>query len=170
LGKEVHLREWCVGGELLKAFNRENKTMPATNEQLRKKLQEQEAHIRNQDKLISSLAKSVEEMQRKALGVTPAPSKQQPVNYLDYVSMSPEALRDLARAVPDRMVSDILRDNRASPVEAAEPSKPVKMGSGWQEPTPLSAPPGIELADRLVDAQDARDKVEMVRRLVKETK
>jgi hypothetical protein len=32
--------------------------------------------------------------------------------------------------------------------------------SGWAEPRPLGPPPGVALADRIVDAQDQRDRVE----------
>jgi hypothetical protein len=39
---------------------------------------------------------------------------------------------------------------------AGEPVKP----SGWVDPLPLGSPPGVALADRIVDAQDQRDRVE----------
>jgi len=37
-------------------------------------------------------------------------------------------------------------------------------GTGWQTPTPLSPPPGVAQADRLMDAQDARDRAELIER------
>ena len=37
--------------------------------------------------------------------------------------------------------------------------------SGWREPTPLSNPPGVAQADRLMDAQDRRDRVELAQRI-----
>jgi hypothetical protein len=36
---------------------------------------------------------------------------------------------------------------------------PVKP-SGWVDPLPLKPPPGVNLADRIVDAQDQKDRVE----------
>jgi hypothetical protein len=35
---------------------------------------------------------------------------------------------------------------------------PAGDGAGWREATPLSNPPGVAQADRLMDAQDARDR------------
>jgi hypothetical protein len=143
--------------------------MAATNEELRKKLAEQEAHIRNQDKLISGLSKSVEDLQRRSLGHSPSPAPSRaPVDYTEQFSaLPPSAVRDMVAAVGDRMVADIVQDQRGRAAPSAEPSKPVTKTSGWQEPRPLSAPPGIALADRLVDQQDALDKAEAVAKLAR---
>ncbi|MGB9316302.1 MAG: hypothetical protein WCB62_14925 [Pseudolabrys sp.] len=40
-------------------------------------------------------------------------------------------------------------------------------GTGWVEPRPLEAPPGIEHVDRLVDAQDRIDRAELIAKLTK---
>lgn len=47
----------------------------------------------------------------------------------------------------------------------AEPQRP--RGTGWVEPRPLEAPPGIEHVDRLVDAQDRIDRAELIAKLTK---
>jgi len=36
---------------------------------------------------------------------------------------------------------------------------------GWVAPTPLSPPPGVAQADRLMDAQDRRDRIELAQRI-----
>jgi hypothetical protein len=38
-------------------------------------------------------------------------------------------------------------------------------GTGWQNPIPLSNPPGVAQADKLMDEQDRRDKAELAQRL-----
>jgi hypothetical protein len=40
-------------------------------------------------------------------------------------------------------------------------------GSGWGHSTPLGPPPGVAQADRLMDAQDARDRAELIEREAK---
>ena len=39
-------------------------------------------------------------------------------------------------------------------------NEPAAKPSGWVDPLPLKPPPGTELVDRLVDAQDRKDRVE----------
>jgi hypothetical protein len=39
------------------------------------------------------------------------------------------------------------------------PGEPVKP-SGWVDPLPLKSPPGVAIADRIVDGQDREDRVE----------
>ena len=40
-------------------------------------------------------------------------------------------------------------------------------GSGWAREIPLGLQPGINHVDRLIDAQDAKDRVELAQRLAK---
>jgi len=35
-------------------------------------------------------------------------------------------------------------------------------GTGWQDAVPLSSPSGVDICDRLMDAQDARDKQQRI--------
>jgi hypothetical protein len=47
---------------------------------------------------------------------------------------------------------------------------PMTIGkNGWVEPQPLQSPPGVALADKLVDQQDAVDQAELALRLAKGT-
>jgi len=43
-------------------------------------------------------------------------------------------------------------------------NEPVVKPSGWSDPLPLRNPPGTELVDRLVDAQDRKDRAERFER------
>ena len=89
----------------------------------------------------------------------------------------PEWAIDMARATPTDMLRDIaLKDNRAPTGPSAQGVIPSSQqmsnvrgtggvpggGSGWYAPTPLSNPPGTNWADRLMDAQDARDRQERI--------
>jgi len=40
-------------------------------------------------------------------------------------------------------------------------------GTGWVAPMPLRPPPGVAQADRLMDAQDAKDRAELIEREAK---
>src|SRR5262245_56815697 len=88
---------------------------------------------------------------------------QQRYDPTDYMRMPQSALQAMVRAVPDRLMSDIVADNRhslepmsmiAEPQRAAEPTK----GSGFSEPIPLMPPPGVEILVQIMDVQDELDK------------
>ena len=76
-------------------------------------------------------------------------------------SLSREAMEKMA--IPG--VGDIFRDARAiqnlAPLAAEGRVRP-RLPSGPREPTPLGPPPGIAIADRLMDAQDQRDREERI--------
>jgi hypothetical protein len=83
----------------------------------------------------------------------------------------------MVEAVPDRLMRDIVRDNRAptGPTGAIPTSQQSSggggsanvpgSGTGWAHETPLGPPPGVAQADRLMDAQDRRDRAELARKL-----
>ena len=83
----------------------------------------------------------------------------------------PEWQIEASKAVPDDLVRDLVRDFRnppPGPSSIASPSKPKvepEKGTGWSEPLPLSNPPGVDLADRLMDQQDQIDRVRRKRML-----
>jgi hypothetical protein len=64
------------------------------------------------------------------------------------------------RAMP---TSFNVRPAAAAPAFTADDLMAKPKPSGWSEPTPLKSPPGVDLADRIVDAQDRRDRVDAVR-------
>jgi hypothetical protein len=48
------------------------------------------------------------------------------------------------------------------PASATVSNVRAPVGTGWREASPLSNPPGINYADRLMDAQDAKDRHERI--------
>jgi hypothetical protein len=129
---------------------------------------------------LAALRKRVAELERAA---NPPPSPD-PRSFQRYdptagMSMPVETLREMARAVPDNFIRDIaMRDARAPTGPSAQgvvsSSQQVSNvrgggGTGWVRETPIGPPPGVNYADRLMDAQDAKDRhermVEEARRL-----
>src|SRR5262245_11398028 len=77
--------------------------------------------------------------------------------------MPPSALAAMVAAVPDRLMADIVADNRRGlePRSIIPPEPRPKLqtkGSGFVDPIPLRSPPGIEILDRVMDRQDELDK------------
>jgi hypothetical protein len=108
--------------------------------------------------------------------VTPMPREPyQPRDYTARASMDAETKRELAKAIPDDLARDLRADlARGNPItQSAAQLTPdrgsggvqIQRGSGWAEPNPLSAPPGVPIMDRLMDMQDAIDKRDLERRL-----
>jgi hypothetical protein len=94
-------------------------------------------------------------------------------------SAIPSWQRDMADAVPDSVLQDIVREQRVSSV-AQGPSGAGTSGqvtrvsvspglpgttNGWREARPLGPPPGINHVDRLLDEADRRDRVELAQRI-----
>jgi hypothetical protein len=83
--------------------------------------------------------------------------------------MPQSAIEEMAKAVPDKLVREIVDDHRHGRAEPGflKPSEsaPVVRGSGWVEPVSLGNPPGIKYVDQLIDVQDAVDKRELEKRL-----
>jgi hypothetical protein len=94
--------------------------------------------------------------------------------------MPPSALAAMVAAVPDRVLRDIVHDNRG-------PSTPTGMiprsqqpagggpanvpgsGTGWAHETPIGPPPGLRYVDAQLDAQDAKDRQELIEKKARET-
>jgi hypothetical protein len=114
----------------------------------------------------------VEALERAAK--PPEPFKPAPYQQYDptaNMSMPPSVLAEMVRAVPDRMLRDIVHDNRAPTGRPGMiPEQPSNVrgsnvsgsGTGWARETPLGPPPGVNYADRLMDAQDAKDRAERI--------
>jgi len=122
---------------------------------------------------ISALQQRMEELERKAKPSAPFVSDYVPPSpnrHLDRLSMPPSAMADMVAAVPDRMVADIVRDLRSigtlSPA-VSNAGAPKLRGTGWRDATPLGPPPGVAQADKLMDAADKADRVELAQRLAK---
>jgi hypothetical protein len=119
---------------------------------------------------VAALAAEVAELKRRAN--LPAPTSnvrggdwaQQAATarLIDRVAMPASVMREMAEAVPDAAVADIVRDGRApqtlAPLEAN--TRPRAVVTGWE--APLEPPRGISLIDRQLDVQDQRDRAERI--------
>jgi hypothetical protein len=81
------------------------------------------------------------------------------------MAMPPQAMRVMIECVDDAAMAGIRRDGRApqnlAPLAAEGRSSP-RLPQGMREPTPLSNPPGIALADRIMDAADRAEREERI--------
>jgi hypothetical protein len=122
---------------------------------------------------LAALKARIEELEARS-PKPPEPFKPAPYQRYDPtegMTMPPSALRAMVEAVPDRMLREIVRDYRAPtgpttmvPRQGGGPANVPGSGTGWAEPTPLGPPPGVAQADRLMDAQDAKDRAALVER------
>ena len=117
---------------------------------------------------IEDLRKRVTELEKAAEPPKPfVPTPMPRRDLTEGMSMDRETMLAHARAVggvmpEDRLAFQLQQRSQSPP---AEPQRP--RGSGWVEPRPLESPPGVALADKLVDAQDRIDKTELAMRLAK---
>jgi hypothetical protein len=125
--------------------------------------------------LEAQLAAQIEVLQKQVADLearVPKPPKpfvpeppRAPRDLTEGLSIPKEALRDLVAAVGDDVMRDIRGDARrdVSDFRPVGPDvRPTVRGSGWRDPAPLGPPPGIAQADRLMDAQDAKDRAELI--------
>lgn len=86
-------------------------------------------------------------------------------------SMPPSAMKAMVDALPASFFADLRADARKpNPVTGGPPAPPTPQGprgSGWVEPRPLESPPGVHIADRLMDEADRLDRIELAERLAK---
>jgi hypothetical protein len=85
-------------------------------------------------------------------------------------SMHPSTMKEFAASMPDQLMRDLRADAlKPDPITSSanrQPQSQVQRGSGWAKPIPVEPPPGVALADRLMDHQDRIDKAELAQRLV----
>jgi hypothetical protein len=121
-----------------------------------------------QEERIAQLEKQIAQQQdelarlrgepHKAVG-KPWPKK----DWTEGMSMPPSAMREMVRAVPDRLVREVVTDNLRKQPSSPTPSAAEKpKGSGWVEPSPLAPPPGVALLDKMMHVEDARDRADRV--------
>jgi hypothetical protein len=95
------------------------------------------------------------------------------------LAMPPSAVRYFADGVSAADCADLRRASHrpTGPSPMAPSSPPVTSGgrpanvpgggTGWAHSAPLGPPPGVAQADRLMDAQDAKDRAELIRQEAK---
>jgi hypothetical protein len=124
-----------------------------------------------------ALRKRMEKLESQVNPKPREPYVHQPVDYTANMSMPRSAMKAMVDGVPESVMYAIRGDaRRPNPVQAssstvtstpaAQQSQPQRKG-GWIEPRPLESPPGVELADRLMDHQDAKDRAELIERELK---
>ena len=94
------------------------------------------------------------------------------------MSMPKSAMQAMIDGVPESVMQGIRADARKpNPVTqassstvkstpSAQQSQPQRKG-GWVEPRPLESPPGLKYVDAQIDAQDAKDRAELIERELK---
>jgi hypothetical protein len=106
------------------------------------------------------------------------PKPYQPIDWTARMSMPPSAIRAMVEAVPDSVKRGVIGDRHAPtgrpgmiPESQQQPSNVrsanVPGGTGWGYSPPISPPPGVAQADRLMDEQDRRDRAELAKKLGK---
>jgi hypothetical protein len=125
-----------------------------------------------EDNELDALKARVAELEAKA---NPKPFTPEPYQRFDptaNISMPRSTMLEMGNAVPDHVMRGIVRDNRAPvgyagviPDRRAEvhPGR-RSLGTGWRDATPLSNPPGVARADKLMDEADKRDRHELIQR------
>jgi hypothetical protein len=132
----------------------------------------------NQDDLaeIDQLKKRIVELEVKLADGPRQPQVREPHKPFDptaRATMPRSVLRDLVTAVPDRLMADLRSDAlKPNPVTQSvaqlSPDRggaQIVRGTGYRDAVPLGPPAGVDLCDRLVDAQDRQDRADLERRL-----
>jgi hypothetical protein len=128
----------------------------------------------DKDTRIAELERKVAELQRANAPTPPPPEWTPPPNPLDRLSMPRSVMQEMARAIPDQMVREIaMKDHRVLTGPSGQGVVPSSQGLsnvrgtgrglGWSEPTPLGPPPGIDLVDAQLIADDVRQRAEKKR-------
>jgi hypothetical protein len=132
-----------------------------------------EAEKKPEDEL-AALKARVAELEAKAKPPEPfVPAPYQRYDPTEGMCMPPSALREMLAAEPRGFMKGVIGDNRAPQGRpGAIPSSqtvsnapPAGGGSGWVEPRPLSNPPGTNWVDAIVEADTARQRAELARKL-----
>ena len=138
-----------------------------------------------EDKSVEALRAELElqkaELKKLRDQVNPPPREpyvHQPPDYTAGMSMGRSAMQAMIDAVPESLMAELRADaRRPNPITQASSSplsttpstqsQPTQRGTGWRDEIPLGPPPGISHCDRMLDAQDAKDRAELIERELK---
>jgi hypothetical protein len=86
--------------------------------------------------------------------------------------MPPNAVQAMANHPCNQVMGGVVNDRHAPNTPGTLPrsqsvgnAQPVERGTGWSTPTPLRPPDGVAQADRLMDAADKADRIELAQRI-----
>jgi hypothetical protein len=122
---------------------------------------------------LDELKKRIEELEKAAKPLEPfVPGPRFQFDPTANASMPASAMKAMIDAVPDRLMNELRSDAlKPNPITGGPNPQPqtraVQRGSGWRDEVPISSPPGVALADRLVDHRDRIDKAELAIKLMK---
>jgi hypothetical protein len=138
------------------------------------------------DNELAKLRKEVADLKQRIDPPPRQPSTYQPIDYTQGMSMDRETMQVMIDGSKS-FIADLRADARRSLVtepsspaattkeqriadslkgtSSAAQSQPQRRGSGYRDEAPLGPPPGIDLMDRMMDAQDAQDRIELARKI-----
>jgi hypothetical protein len=125
------------------------------------------------DDELAALKARVAELEAKAAPPKPfVPPHHEPIDWTARMTMPPSALAAMVNAEPRGFMRGVVGDNRGpigpssavpdSP-QSASPRPSAGDGTGWAREIPLGPPPGLRYVDQQLDAQDAKDRAELIR-------
>ena len=76
-------------------------------------------------------------------------------------------MREMFKVGYPGLADDLAADRARRSITSSPAPEPQRHGSGWREAAPLTSPPGVELADRLVAQQDRLDQAERIEQFAK---
>ena len=130
---------------------------------------------------IAALKKKVEELEAKLSPPKPfVPQPYEPIDWTARMSMPPSALAAMVAAEPRGFMAGVVRDNRGptGPTGAIPRSQQAGSGggsanvpgsgTGWAREIPIGPPPGLRYVDAQLDAQDAKDRQELIEKKARE--
>lgn len=91
------------------------------------------------------------------------PSTQPKYDPTAFMTM-PQSALDALTAVGTDLVRSIVADNRHSVALPTAKAGPSVRGTGWADQKRLAPPPGIAIMDQMMDAEDALDRVDRIKR------
>ena len=116
---------------------------------------------------LAALKARIEELER-ATKPPFVPEPWTPYDPTSHMSMPPSAVREMANAIPDHVVKDIVHRGAipersgmapsSGQLTSIHPGGGANVPRGWIEPRPLGPPPGIGMVDALCIADDVRQR------------